>query len=450
MNKILVVDDDLNLLKVMRMRLESEGYQIHTASDGYRAMELVTDNLFDLALVDLKLGDQNGVDVMENCHEISPGLPVIILTAYGTIQSAVDAMHRGAFNYITKPFEYPELLQQINDCLDECRSEALEDKNCEASAEKLSVHSIIGKSEKMQAVFEKVIQAGESDSTVHIEGESGTGKELIARVLHHISSRENKPFVAINCAAIPENLLESELFGYQKGAFTGADRNRKGLFTQAHEGTLFLDEISEMPVTMQAKLLRVLEEREFYPLGSEKSVEIDVRLLTASNRQLEKEVEKGTFREDLFYRIHVIPIHLPPLRERKEDIRLLANHFFKKYTHQMNRKIRGFSDKAIRKLLIYTWPGNVRQLENTIEYAITMATRDVISPDLILPDQDDPPDEFQPLKNAKEDFEKNYLVQLLEFTQGNVSQAAKLAGKYRADLYELLRKYNLKAADFRE
>jgi two-component system response regulator GlrR len=450
MNKVLVVDDDLNLLKIMRMRLEAEGYQIDTASDAEQALQLVSENLFDLALIDLKLGDQNGIEVMERCHGICPGMPVIILTAYGTIKSAVEAMHRGAVTYLTKPFEYPELLQQIKICLNDLNLESSNDKNSKVPEGKLSVSNIIGKSKNMQAVFDKVVQAGESDSTIHIQGESGTGKELIANVLHNISSRQNQPFVAINCAAIPENLLESELFGFKKGAFTGAERNRKGLFTQAHGGTLFLDEISEMPLTMQAKLLRVLEERKFYPLGGEKPIEIDIRLLTASNRQLEREAEEGTFRKDLFYRIHVIPIYLPPLRERKEDIMLLANHFFKKYTRQMNRKIRGFSGKAIRKLLAYTWPGNVRQLENTVEYAITMATQNVISADLILPDQEDPPEEIQPLKHAKENFEKDYLVQLMEFTQGNVSQASKLAGKYRADLYELLRKYDLKAADFRK
>jgi two-component system response regulator GlrR len=297
--------------------------------------------------------------------------------------------------------------------------------------------------------MEQVAQAAKTDSNIYVYGESGTGKELIAKNLHIASSRKDGPFLAINCAAIPETLLESELFGYEKGAFTGATRSKKGFFVLAHKGTLLLDEISEMSSAMQAKLLRVLETMEFHPLGSEKAVKVDVRIIVASNKNLEEEVDKGTFRKDLFYRIYVIPIKLPPLREKKEDILLLAEYFLQKCTKKMKKDMKGFSESASQKLMLYHWPGNVRELENTIERAVAMSIKDVITEDLILPTQEMEKKGLQPLKNAKEDFEKDYLVQLIGLTQGNVTQAAKLAGKYRADLYELLKKYNLKPTDFR-
>ena len=272
---------------------------------------------------------------------------------------------------------------------------------------------------------------------------------MIANTLHLVSSRKDSPFVAINCAAIPETLLESELFGYERGAFTGATSAKKGLFAQAHKGSFFLDEISEMPLTMQAKLLRVLQEKEYYPLGGGKPVKVDTRFIACSNKNLEKAVSEGEFREDLFYRIHVIPIKLPPLRERKEDIPLLAKHFLKKNTQKTRNKIRGISSAALQKLLLYSWPGNVRELENTIECAVAMSPKDIITEELILQTHNLEKGRLKLLKDAKEDFEKDYLVQLIELTQGNVSQAAKLAGKYRADLYELLKKHALNPSDFR-
>ena len=280
-------------------------------------------------------------------------------------------------------------------------------------------------------------------------GESGTGKELIARTLHLASSRKDGPFVAINCAAIPETLLESELFGYQKGAFTDAAHNKKGLFFQANRGTFFLDEISEMALSMQAKFLRVLQEKEFYPVGAQKTIRVDTRFVASSNKNLNAEVQKGTFREDLFYRIHVIAIKLPPLRRRKDDIPLLANYFLNKYARQMQKDIAGFTPSALQKLMLHDWPGNVRELENTVECAVALAHQNIISENSIFPGQDSNRDGLQSLRDAKETFEKNYLTQLIELTGGNVSQAAKLAGKYRADLYNLLKKYGIKAADYR-
>jgi two-component system response regulator GlrR len=280
-------------------------------------------------------------------------------------------------------------------------------------------------------------------------GESGTGKELIAKNLHLASPRRDGPFVPINCAAIPETLLESELFGYEKGAFTGASKAKKGLFVQAHKGTFFLDEISEMSLSMQAKLLRVLEEGEFYPLGGGKPAKVDVRVVAASNKNLEEEVDKGHFRKDLFYRINVIRIALPPLRERKEDIPPLVKHFLKKISRKMRKEIAGFSPNALRKMIHYHWPGNVRELENTIESAVAMSLKNVITQDLILQTQPLEEEGLKSFKEAKLDFEKTYLTQLIEFTQGNVTQAARLAGKHRADLYELFKKHNLDPAAFR-
>ena len=450
MGKILIVDDDKNILKVIKMRLEAKGYQVTTATQAEKAIRIAKSEAFDLALVDLKLTKKDGIGVMEDLHQINPEMPIIILTAYGTIKSAVEAMKRGAYSYLTKPFDYHELLLQIKNGLEKSRLSKEIKRLKNIIKERYGFENIIGKSEKMKRVLEQVAKAAEVDSSVYIEGESGTGKELIAKTLHMASSRKDGPFVVINCAAIPETLLESELFGHERGAFTGAVYSKKGLFAQAHKGTFFLDEISEMPLSMQAKLLRVLERKEFYPLGGGKVIKVDARIVAASNRDLEEEIKRDRFREDLFYRIHVIPIKLPPLRERKEDIPLLARHFLNKFTKRMKKQIKGFSPLAIQKLMLYHWPGNVRELENVIECAVAMATEDVITEDLILQTQKLDKNDLRPLKKAKEDFEKNYLIQVMELTQGNVSQAARIAGKYRADFYELLEKYGLNPTDFRK
>jgi two-component system response regulator GlrR len=449
MDNILVVDDDQNVLTVIQMRLEAEGYRVFKAADAKQALKLSENNEIDLAVIDLILKQEDGIELMENLHQTNPDVPVIILTAHGSIDSAVQAMKKGAFNYLTKPFNYQELLLQINNCLEKSRlSKEVKNLRCLCD-EKYGFNNIIGNSDGMRKVLEQVAQSADIDSTVHIEGESGTGKELIAKSLHLASSRKNGPFVAINCAAIPETLLESELFGYKKGAFSGASRDKKGLFVEAHNGTFFLDEISEMPLTMQTKLLRVLEEREFYPLGGSKTIKVNTRILTASNRDLAVEVDKGRFRKDLFYRVHVILIKIPPLRERKEDIPLLAKHFLSKHADIIQKEIKGFSSLAIQKLLHHSWPGNIRELENTVESAVALAVQNKITDDLVLPKHGIKENQIRPLKQAKDDFLKDYLVQLIELTNGNISQAAKLAGKYRADLYELLKKYKLNPADFR-
>jgi two-component system response regulator GlrR len=450
MNKIMVVDDDQTILKVIRSNLEHHDFQVLTAMDPKNALDKMNGEAFDLALVDLMLNGESGLDLMENLHRLNPEMPIIILTGYGTIESAVEAMKKGAHSYLTKPFEFRELFYQIKNCLEQSRLSKEVKRLKHIVAETYGFENIIAKSEKMKQVLKQVSKAAESNSLVFINGESGTGKELIAKNLHLASARKKGPFVAVNCAAIPETLVESELFGYEKGAFTGADQYKKGLFTKAHGGTFFLDEISEMSLNMQAKLLRVLEEKTIYPLGGNKPIKVDARILAASNRNIQEEVEKGRFREDLFYRIHVIAINLPPLRERREDIPLLARFFLEKHTRKMQKKITGLSQSASQKLLRHDWPGNVRELENALESAVAMAVENIITDDLILPTRPTESIELKSLSTAKRDFEKDYLIQLIQLTQGNVTKAAKLAGKYRADLYELLKKYKLDPADFRQ
>jgi two-component system response regulator GlrR len=450
MAHILVVDDDRSILKVLKMRLEAEGFAVSTATGSLEALDRVKAQAFDLGLVDLKLSQTSGIELMTALHRINPEMPVIILTAYGTIKSAVTAMSQGAHSYITKPFDYQELLLQIKGCMEKNRlfREVRRLKNL--VKQRYGYDNIIGRSRKMGAVLAQINRTAATDSSIYIEGESGTGKELIAKTVHLASGRQKGPFVAVNCAAIPENLLESELFGYRKGAFTGADRHKQGLLSTARGGTFFLDEISEMPLSMQAKLLRVLQEKEVCPLGGGSVEKIDARFVATSNRNLEEAVKTGQFREDLFYRIHVIVIKLPPLRERAEDIPLLAQHFLKRYTKKTDKAIRGFSPAALQKMMRYSWPGNVRELENTIEGAVAMTTRDVISEGTILQHQPLKDCGLKPFKSAKGEFEKQYMVQLMAQTRGNISRAAELSGKYRADLYDLLKKYGLKAADFRE
>jgi two-component system, NtrC family, response regulator GlrR len=447
---ILIVDDDKNVLEVLRLRLETEGYQVAVAADGENALKMIKDRLFDLALVDLKLSDkENGIQLMGKIHQEVPEIPVIILTAHGTIDTAVEAMKQGAYSFITKPFNRRELLLQIKNGLEKSGLSREVRRLKTLVGEKYGLKNIIGNSRQMQQVMDQVTRAAETDSNVCIYGESGTGKELVAKSLHLLSLRKNKPFVPVNCAAIPESLHEGELFGYEKGAFTGAVRSKKGFFAQAHKGTIFLDEVSEMPESMQAKLLRVIQEKQFFPLGKEQPVNVDVRILTATNKNLKEAVASGRFREDLFYRIFVIPINLPPLRERREDIPLLVEHFIKKYNGKMKKSIKGFTGSALRKLINYSWPGNVRELENTIEYAVAMTTRETIGEDLIL--QTCEMENFDPksLKEAKNQFEKSYISNLLSVTGGNVSKASNIAGKYRSDFYDLLKKHDLNPSDFK-
>jgi two-component system, NtrC family, response regulator GlrR len=449
--KILVVDDDPNLLELVKMRLESADYEVTTASTEEGALGAVKGQAFDLSILDLQLAHRDGISLMEELHLVLPGMPVIILTAYGTIESAVEAMKRGAYSYLTKPFDPRDLFFQIERALENRRLNSEVQRLKDLLSERFDFSNIIAKSEKMQKILEAVAQIARIDSTVYIHGESGTGKELIAKAIHLASERKANPFVAINCAAIPEPLLESKLFGHEKGAFTGAIRSTKGLFAQAHEGTIFLDEIGDMSLPIQAKLLRVLQERQFYPVGGEKLVEVDVRVVVATNKDLEAQVKQGLFREDLFYRIHVIPVYLPSLRERKEDIPSLADHFLKKFRQQMKKEVKGLSPSALQRLMLHDWPGNVRELENTIEYAVAMTQQEVLTEEHVLQTKGALSNEpLKPLKEARDDYEKNYIIQLLEICKGNVSKAAKMAGKYRADFYDLLKKHNLKIENFKK
>jgi len=452
MGKILVVDDDKNLLELLKIRLESAGYEVITALKEEDAIEAAKNQVFDLAIVDLQLLHQDGISLMEELHLILPEMPVLILTAYGSIESAVDAMKKGAYSYLTKPFDPQDLLFQIERAMENRRLNIEIQRLKGLLEERYDFTNIVARSEKMKKVLEMVSQIAKTESTVYIHGESGTGKELIAKAIYLASERKHKSFVAINCAALPEPLLESKLFGHEKGAFTGAIRSAKGLFAQAHGGTIFLDEIGDMSLAIQAKLLRVLQERQFYPVGSEQLVEVDVRVIVATNKNLENQVKQGLFREDLFYRIHVIPIHLPPLREKKEDIPLLVEHFLEKFGRQMKKEIKGLTPMAMQRLMLHDWPGNVRELENTIEYAVAMTHQDTIAENFILQTKNVAISEepLKPLKEAKDSYEKTYLIHLLETCGGNVSKAAKLAGKYRADFYDLLKKHGLKSENFKK
>ncbi len=448
--KLLIVDDDHNLLELMKIRLESSNYEVTTANHEDEALALSAGQTFDLAILDLQLVRTDGIKLMEELHGRIPGMPVIILTAHGTIESAVEAMKRGAFTYLTKPFDARELILHVEHALENGRLASEITRLKGMLTERYDFGNIVTRSERMKTVLVAVERVAVTDSTIFVRGESGTGKELIARAIHLASNRKDKPFVAINCAALPETLLESELFGHEKGAFTGAIRNSKGLFAQAHEGTIFLDEIGDMPLSIQAKFLRVLQERQFYPVGSERPLEVDVRVIVATNQNIEELVKQGRFREDLYYRIHVIPVALPPLRERKEDIPLLVDHFLKKFCGQMGKKINGLTPQAMQRMMLHDWPGNIRELENTIEYAVAMSSRDVIAEDMILPTTNVPEEPIRPLKEAREAFEKSYLTRLLELTKGNVSSASTMAGKYRADFYNLLKKYVINPSEFKK
>lgn len=462
--RVLVVDDNPNLLELIQMRLESADYRVVATAEEEQAIRAFKEQIFDLSIVDLMLANGDGLALMDELRAVNPDVPTIILTAHGSIESAVEAMRRGAYSYLTKPFEPGDLLLQIERALETRRLNSEIKRLKEIINERYDFANIIARSAKMRAVLDVVTRIAKLDSTVHIHGESGTGKELIAKAIHIASDRKDKPFVALNCAALPESLLESELFGHEKGAFTGAVKSTKGLFTQAHGGTLFLDEIGDMPRSTQSKLLRALQERQFYPVGSEVPVEVDVRVIVATNKDLEEQVRKGQFRDDLFYRIHVIPIFLPPLRERKDDILPLVEHFLKKYSAHMKKEVKGLTPEALRKLMMHDWPGNVRELENTIEYAVAMTQNDVVTEDYILQGKATAPERgpsvaresgpeseggLRPLKDARDAFERDYLIQVLSMTEGNVSQAAKLAGKYRADFYDLLKKHDLKAHEFK-
>ncbi len=450
--KILVVDDDRGLLTLLQVRLEGAGYRPTLAAEGVEALAQAQEEIYDAAILDLKLGEMDGLSVLEQLLRLQPGLPVLILTAHGTIASAVEATKKGAYDYLTKPFEATDLLHRIAKALEVGQLKGEVARLLTMVEERYQFTNVVAASEKMQQVLRQVAQIATTDSTVCLYGESGTGKELIAKTIHAASRRASGRFVALNCGAIPEGLLENELFGHVKGAYTGADQTRRGLLQQADKGTLFLDEIGELPPALQVKFLRVLEEREFHPLGAGQPTKVDIRLVVATNQDLAKGVAEGRFREDLYYRIHVIPIFLPPLRQRPEDIPLLAHHFLQRVSQDLDKAVEGIAPEAMQRLIQYEWPGNVRELANVVERAVVLATHNLITPDLLLlgrQEAQSPDPALAPLKEAREKFERAYLVQVLTATKGNVSRAAELAGRYRAEFYKLLHKHALDPGPFK-
>jgi two-component system response regulator GlrR len=450
--KILVADDDPGLLTLMKVRLQTAGYRTTLAAGGEEALSRAQEESYDLAIVDLKMAGMDGMALLQHLLRLHPTLPVIILTAHGTIASAVEATKKGAYDYLTKPFDPKDLLHRIEKALEVRRLKGEVEQLRTLVQERYHVDNIVATSEKMQHVLRQVGQIAATDATVALYGESGTGKELIAKTIHAASHRSRGAFVAINCGAIPEGLLENELFGHVKGAYTGADQTKSGLLQQADGGTVFLDEIAELPLTLQVKFLRVLQEREFSPLGAGRPIKVDFRLIVATNQDLWKAVSAHRFREDLYYRIHVIPLHLPPLRERPEDIPLLAHHFVQRLSRELHKDVQGFSPEAMQCLMLYEWPGNVRELSNVVERAVVLTTQRLITPALLLlgsRHMQSASPELLSLKEARENFERVYLMQVLTATRGNVSQAAALSGKYRADFYKLLRKHALDPGAFK-
>ncbi|MEM5787583.1 MAG: sigma-54 dependent transcriptional regulator [Syntrophobacteraceae bacterium] len=450
--KILVVDDDSGLLTLMRARLEAAGYEVATASGGDEAVTAANEHIFSGAVLDLKMDDIDGISLMEKLLKIQPYLPVIILTAHGTIERAVEATKKGAYDFLTKPFQAKDLLYRLEKASEVGRLKVEVERLRHIVRERYHFDNIIATSQKMQKILCQIPQIAATDSTICVYGESGSGKELMAKAIHLSSPRAKGPFIAINCGAIPEGLLENELFGHAKGAFTGADQPKKGLLQQADGGTLFMDEIGELPIQLQVKLLRVFQERQFYAVGGVQPINIDIRLVTATNRDLIKAIREGKFREDLYYRIHVIPIYLPPLRERIEDVPLLAKHFLEHFNREMNKNVQGFAPEVMQRLMLHSWPGNVRELANVVERAMALSSDPVITVENLFlgaAEEAIPAKQLLPLDETRRQHERAYLTQLLTETRGNVSRAASLAGRYRAEFYKLLHKYDLNPADFK-
>ena len=448
--RILVVDDDEGLLRLLTMRLSAMGFDVTTCMTGEEALAVAKREVFDLALTDLRLPDLDGLSVLEELRLIHPDLPVLLLTAHGSIPNAVEAMQKGAFGYLTKPFDDKELKTTLEKALAQQRMSREIQRLKLLVKELYGLENVAARSPKMQALLEQVARVAESDATICISGETGTGKEVIARVIHCNSKRARGPFIAINCGAIPESLFESELFGHVKGAFTSAQSAKRGLFQMAEGGTLFLDEIGEMPLNLQVKLLRAIQEREVMAVGAERPTKVNVRIITSTNKDLSAAVRAGAFREDLYYRIQVFPITVPPLRERRDDIPLLAQHFLQQSARRMHKEIRGFLPAAMQKLMLHSWPGNVRELENVIEKVVVLTNQDMITPDLLPTSTESTEGQVKPLTEAKEEFERNYLKEVLQLTGGNISRAAQIAARYRADFYKLLKKHGLHPGDAKE
>ncbi|EIE5777355.1 two-component system response regulator GlrR, partial [Salmonella enterica] len=418
----------------------SEGYSVVTAESGQEGLRVLHREKVDLVISDLRMDEMDGMQLFTEIQKVQPGMPVIILTAHGSIPDAVAATQKGVFSFLTKPIDRDALYKAIDEALEQS-APATDDSWRNA---------IVTRSPLMLRLLEQARMVAQSDVSVLINGQSGTGKEIFAQAIHNASPRSNKPFVAINCGALPEQLLESELFGHARGAFTGAVSNREGLFQAAEGGTLFLDEIGDMPAPLQVKLLRVLQERKVRPLGSNRDIDIDVRIISATHRDLPKAMARGEFREDLYYRLNVVSLKIPALAERTEDIPLLANHLLRQSAQRHKPFVRAFSTDAMKRLMTASWPGNVRQLVNVIEQCVALTSSPVISDALVEQALEGENTALPTFAEARNQFELNYLRKLLQITKGNVTHAARMAGRNRTEFYKLLSRHELDANDFKE
>jgi len=441
---LLLVDDDPDLLRLLTIRLKSNGYHVTAVESGQRALAAIAASRPDLVLTDLRMEGMDGMALFHEIQAAYPGLPVVILTAHGSIPDAVAAVKRGVFGYLTKPYDPDELLQQIERALTLHGGAGLQAGVGQAWREDLVTRSSL-----MEDLLAKAQRVAAGDASVLIQGDSGSGKELLARAIHRASPRAAEPFVAINCGAIPETLLESELFGHTKGSFTGAIADQRGLFVAADKGTLFLDEIGDMPLALQVKLLRVIETREVRPIGATRSIPFDVRIISATHRDLAKEKDAGTFREDLYYRLNVVTLKLPSLDERPEDISLLADHFLKKLAPRYGRDKAAFAPEALELLVKAKWPGNVRQLLNVVEQSIALCPTEIIPQSFVEQAIQVEMHEMTSFEDARKRFERDYLTRILKLTKGSVTQAAKLARRNRTEFYKLLQRHGIEAAVFK-
>ncbi|MFC2170170.1 sigma-54-dependent transcriptional regulator [Acidobacteriota bacterium] len=456
MEKILIIDDEKSILDLLTRVFKKEGYLVEGASSASKALEMIANNGFDLVLTDIKLPEFSGMEILRYVTEKKQGLPVIVITAYGTIKQAVEAFKVGAVDYVVKPFDIDELKIIVAQAIEKRR---LKEENIflkKSLEEKFNVTNMIGKSKPMKEVYSLIEKIAGTDSTVLITGESGTGKEMAARGIHYQSRRRDNSFVSINCGALPENLLESELFGHAKGSFTGAIANKKGMFEVAENGTLFLDEMGEMSPWTQVKLLGALQEKRIRRVGGTDEIPVDVRIISATNQDLKRKIEGGTFREDLFYRLNVISFEMPPLRNRKDDIPLLVGHFLQKYCQKMERKAKRIAPEVISVFEAYLWPGNVRELENVIERIIAIEERETITkkclPEELLAPQQEKEASFSikvpgfNLSSALDEISRNYIHQALKESEGNLSESAEILGVSYRSLRYLIEKHDLKPA----
>lgn len=444
--RLLVVDDDPDMLRLLSMRLTGAGYQVTAVTSAESALTQLEIEHPQLVLSDVRLPGKDGLQLFDQIRQQHPTLPVILLTAHGTIPDAVEATARGVFGYLTKPYDARELLDKIEQALSIAAPAAVPAKG---AGDENWRSDIVSRSNRMAELLAEARMVAKSDASVLLRGDSGTGKEMLARAIHKASARADKPFVAVNCGAIPEALLESELFGHMKGAFTDAHANHKGLFQQADGGTLLLDEIGDMPPALQVKLLRVLQERAVRPLGGSQSILVDVRIISATHRDLDAAMEAGQFREDLYYRLNVVTLHLPSLAARREDIPLLANHFLQRLAGKYGKRLSGFAPEALKALATAPWPGNVRQLYNVVEQVCALSTSPLVPLALVQRALRVATVEVQTYAEAKQRFERDYLVGLLKLTDGNVADAARLADRNRTEFYRLLQKHELTPGSFK-